>query len=1017
MNLNLSAPFILRPVMTTFVMLTIIIAGTAAYMTLPVTDLPTVQHPHIEVTASYSGAAPETILNRVTIPIEKELTHVKGVKEMTSNSSPGYSKISLSFDLSKNIDEAARDVQAALNRAERSLPNDMTSRPSYSLQEDGQEPIIYLLLTSDSISMSELRRYADTYVVPRLNKIEGVAQVRIFGPGQSLWLRVNPELLAARNIGFNEVITTIKSHTTQSPLGTIQTNGKRLSLEIQDAINNSKDLENLQIGNTAVRIKDIGTISKKSLNEQDVHFVSQEKTSVAVILAVQKITDANTVAISKEFHRVVDNLKKELPPSVELNLWFDKARWIEESLLDVQWTLIIAFILVVLVIYFSLGRAAESLITSAVLPLSLLGTFAIIFMANFSLDLLSLLALTLAVGFVVDDAIVVLENIVRYHEKGESAITASLAGSKQICFTILSMTLSLVAVFIPLLFMPGINGRLFREFSLTLAAAILVSGFISLTLTPMLCSRFLSSHREKNSVQRKIESINDRIVNLYSKTLVPCFKYRKSIILSACLSIGMAALLFSKLPVNLIPPEDRGFVFAYINMPSGLSPDQINIKQNQLETIIKSNPHVEGFLSIYQDSFLMFITRLHPAGSRPPQEHVISDLQEKINTIPGLYAHLEPYQLINLDVDFGSAGKYKLEVQGADFADVFKETRRLTTAMQAEPKFSYVKNSLQNDSPVLAMEINREKAHRLGFDKREIQEFLQHAYGQGPAGSIQKGARRDQIFLELLPEFQNHADAPSQLYLTNSDGDLIPLKSIVTWTEKMGSPNLRQREQLPSATIRFALNEDVSPSEGLKRAEEIAQATLPANISGVLTGSAKTISSTIYTTLLLLLAAALVMYIVLGILYENFIHPLTILSSIPLACLGGVLTLFLFDEPISIFSAVGFLLLIGIVKKNGIMMVDYAIEAQAQGKSPQDAIHEACLVRFRPITMTTVAAIMGALPIAIGLGDGAEMRRGLGLVIVGGLLFSQLLTLYVTPILYLAFNKLATGNWKRTKTP
>lgn len=1008
--MNLSSPFINRPVMTTFVMLTIILAGLAAFFNLPVSDLPTIERQDIKVETGYTGASPEAVLNHVTIPLEKELTHIKGVEEIKSTSSSGSSSISLSFSLSKDMNVAIRDVQAAINTAEASLPKEVDSRPTYHLQEGSQEPIMFMLLTSDDSSIGELRAYADAYIIPRLTRLEGVAQIMTYGPEKSIWLKLNPELMAARQIGFNQVIDTVRQQTQELPLGSIQTSSKRLSIELPHVVKQGKDLENLKIGNTSVRIKDIGEVSSKSDQDRDFRFVTQEKTSRALILGLQKVSDANTVAISKAVNEALVDIKKELPHSMTLNLWFDKAIWIEESLIDVQWSLIFAFALVVLVIYLSLGRLAESMITSAALPLSLVGTFAVMYLADFSLDLLSLLALTLCVGFVVDDAIVVLENIVRWQEKGSSPRDASLMGSKQICFTILSMTLSLVAVFIPLLFMQGMNGRLFREFSITLAVAILVSGFVSLSLTPMLCSRFLKVHKEENKLQKAIAKGNDWMIALYGKTLKKCMGLPKTMICVALFSMVATVFLFAKLPVNLIPPEDRGFFFAFVKLPSGMAPAQIREQQTKLEELIRKVPNIENFLDLNFNDSLFFIMRLLPISQRPPQALIMAEVQKVIDAIPGTQTFMQPYQLINLDMNFGDPGQFKINLHGTEFADLERADPILVAALQKHPEFMFVQSSLKNDSPTLAMDIDEELTHKFGFEKRQIQELLQHAYGQSSVGSIQHGVTKENIFLELLPEYQDSAGSPSKLYLTGKDGAVVPLKVLADWKEKLGSPSLVRRDQLPSSTIRFSFVEGVHPNVGLQIAQDVAAQVLPENVKASLGGSAKAISSTVRNTLLLLLAAAIVMYIVLGILYESFIHPLTILSSLPLAGLGGVLTLFIFGEPISIFSAVGFLLLIGIVKKNGIMMVDYAIEAQNQGISAEKAIFDACMVRFRPIMMTTVVAIMGAVPIAIGFGDSGEMRRGLGLVIVGGLLFSQLLTLYVTPILYLTFGKLSLKN-------
>ncbi|MBA3602296.1 MAG: efflux RND transporter permease subunit [Parachlamydiaceae bacterium] len=1004
--MNLSAPFILRPVMTTFVMIAIIIAGWISFNHLPVSSVPEIERPRIQITAGYVGANPESVLNQVTIPLEKELAHVKGVQGMTSTSSSGQSNITLDFDLSKDMEAAVRDVQSALNRAEGGLPSEVDPLPAYSRQEGNQESIMYLLLTSDNGNEAELRNYADAHIIPKLSRIEGIAEAQIFGATGSIWLHLNPELMAARKIAFNQVIDTVRKHTAQRPLGSIQTSNKKFSIEIPATIQHAKDLESLHIGQTDVRLRDIGEVTEKSANEQEYFLVTSEKRTRTIIIGIQKINDGNTVAIAKTVENVVETLQKQLPPAMHLKIWFNKAIWIQESILDVEWSLLFAFLLVIIVIYLSLGRLSEALIPSAALPLSLLGTFAAMYLFDFSLDLLSLLALTLSVGFVVDDAIVVLENIVRHQELGKGRYEASMDGSKQISFTVLSMTLSLVAVFIPLLFMEGMNGRLFREFSVTLAISILISGFISLTLTPMLCSRFLPNHSPKQTiVQAKVTAVNAWFVDLYGKSLRFCVCHSKKILFMAVLCITATVPLFMRLPVQLIPAEDRGFVISYIVLPSGITAEEIKGFQLKLEGLVKDIPDIYDILDINMDDNILFLIRLNPLAERRPQAIVMTDLQKAFDSVAGIQTFIQGFQLINIELDF-SGGQYKFIVKGHDFEEVNAGVEQLVEALKKHPEFVGVQSPLKNDSPELSININTEYAHLLGIGKEDIQRLLQYAYSKSPVASIQKGVQQQKIYLELQSEYRSSPKALDKLYLTSREGSLVPLKALATWQEQLGAPRLTQRDQLPSVVLRFGLQEGVSAQQGLELAEKVAAESMPSGVTAALGSSAKAVASTINNTLFLLLAAAIVMYIVLGILYESFIHPLTILSSLPFAALGGVLTLSLFNEPLSIFSTVGFLLLIGIVKKNGIMMVDYALEAQKSGLEPEEAIIEGCKVRFRPIMMTTVAAIMGAVPIAIGFGEGAEMRRGLGMVIVGGLLFAQILTLYVTPLLYLAFTKL-----------
>ena len=1002
--MNLSAPFIRRPVMTTFLIFALLVAGALAYFHLPVTDVPSIETPRIYVSTDYPGASPEVVLHEITIPLEKELLSVKGVQEVSSRSGEGSSSITLTFDMKKDMRQAVIDVEAVLRRATNWLPKDLDKAPECRFSDTDQDSIMTLVVSSQTASAGNLRSLCENQIIPRLERIEGVANVGVFGEEKNVYLRLNPELMAARRVGFNDVIDAVKEHTEHEPLGSITSKNGELFFEWKDTVINAKDIENIVINKNNLFIKDLGQVSEKSNTQNESRFLTQNSSKRCLVLWIQKTSDGNAVSISKKVHAAL--AVAALPSNISINVWFDKADWINGSISHVEWSLALSFLLVVLIIYLSLKRLSEALVTCVSIPLSLLGTLGVMYCLDFSLDLLSLLALTLSCGFVIDDAIVMLENIARHKEQGESTFEAAFGGSGQICFTILAITLSLVAVFIPLVFMPGMHGRLFREFSCTLSIAIIISGAISLTIIPMLCSRFSTM---STAPKLPKESAAKR---WYAATLHYVLHAPKTVLV---ISLGLFAasfFLFRLLPVDLIPKEDRGFLFIVTPLPK--TPSQIRERQEKLEAMLQKNHSIENFISANLEDILLFAVRLVPKNERASQAEIVSLLTRQFNALPGNEVWIDPMQLIRLDMNFGNGGRYALSVSGSSFDEVENATKKLTQTLVQKGVVTSAESSLKKETPFLSLEVDEKKLSHFGFAKKDVQDLFKLTFGGAPIGSLRQGTYSENIYVELLPQYQKSIDAASKLYLSTPNDELIPLRAFASWKETLGPSSLHRLEGLPSLKIHFTLPENVPQNVALEHLERVARISVPDSIQITLSGSAKQIASAINDTLLLLLAAILVMYIILGILYESFIHPLTILSSVPFACLGGILTLLLAHEPLSIFSAVGFLLLIGIVKKNGIMMIDCALDLERTGLSPYDAIHKACLTRFRPIMMTTAAAIMGAIPIAIGIGESAEMLRGLGLVIVGGLAFSQVLTLYVTPVLYLLFDNLRSGLGPRT---
>jgi HAE1 family hydrophobic/amphiphilic exporter-1 len=996
--MNFSSPFIKRPVMTIIVMAAIVVLGFFSFRKLPVTDLPSVDYPMISITASYPGASPEVMASKVTIPLEKELANLNGLKHLASQSSRGFLWMTLVFDINRNLNDVIQDIQDALKKAEGSLPRDLDQWPTYHKADAHQDAIIYLVLTSSSASLSDLYDIAHKRIEPRLSTIEGVGRVQVHGSPYALKIHLNPELMAARGITFDEVRKAIISATDAAPLGTLDTPGRKFSLELPGQFLCAADFSGLSVNGVA--LADIGEVNDGLESDEVFHYITKDQDNFAVILAVQKQAGANAVKISEEIKKILPELKAELPSAMHLELWFNKATWIKEALLDVEWSLIIAFALVVGVVFLSLGRLRETLVAATSLPLSIIGTFIIMQLLHFNLDLLSLLALTLAMGFVIDDAIVVLENIVRHREMGLSPMQAALQGSKQIGFTVLSMTISLACVFIPLLFMQDITGQLFREFSITLAVSILVSGFVSLTIIPMLSARWLGHEK---LITKKTFGLS-----FYDRTLKWCLHHRKTILGGALGLTAATIMCFKLLPINFFPQEDRGFVWSFIQVPSGMSQNDTEAYTAKLNTIVQQHKAVENFVTLNFKDYQIYLIRLHEKGRKQSQEEVVAELQTQLNSIPGTQAFLRGVQLVSNEMGGGfSTNNYQYILRGPNQEELRHGAEELQRKLFANSKFVNPYLDIKADSPKLDISIDNDTADKLGINRQAIQMLLQNAFSGGSVGRIEKNSEQYKVFLEIAPEFQKNTAALSKLYVNTASGGHVPLKAVASWNENVGLQNIQHIDLLPAIILSFDVAKDVPINEAIETLKNIAAETLPDSVSGKFEGLANLNAETTNNTVILILFAVFAMYVVLGILYESFIHPLTILSSIPFACLGGVLTLIAFKQSLSLYSMVGFLLLIGIVKKNGIMMVDYALEMQKEGhKTSLEAIREACLVRFRPIMMTTAAAIMGAIPIAIGIGTGAETRRGLGLVIAGGLIFAQFLTLYITPILYFYLDKL-----------
>jgi HAE1 family hydrophobic/amphiphilic exporter-1 len=1017
--MNLSEPFIRRPVMTAVLTLSVILFGMLSYFRLPVNDLPAVDYPVIQVTVGYPGASPDTIANNIATPLERQFMQINGLEVVTSKSTQGVATFTLQFSLDKSIDAAATDVQTAISQATGSLPADLPSPPTYSKTNPNDQPIMYLAMVSDSVTTGQLYDYASTQVGQRLSILPGVSRVNVYGTKSALRIKADPAAMWARGISIDDLNTAIKNGTSYTGAGQLDSASRTAILRPQGQLETAEQYSNLIVGgtnNAPVYLRDVATV-KDSVQDERVNMRfwvrGRDVPAATVVIAVNRRAGANAIEVSKSIHEVLPAVSAELPGSIRIVPVYDRAASIVHSVADVQATLIIAFVLVVIVIFAFLGRVTDTLIPVVALPLSLLITFIVMNALGYSLDNLSLMALTLAIGFLVDDAIVFLENTVRRIERGEPPFEAAISSAKEISFTIVSMTISLAAVFIPLLFMTGLVGRIFREFAVTIVIAILASGLVSLTLTPLMCARLLKErgHGLKQTwVERIIGGIEKRVLGWYGGSLWWFLRHRwiSPVIWVICL-VG-TIWLFMIVPKSFLPPGDSGVIFGAFIAQEGSSPKQMREYQDQVDQLLHQEPNVitdftltgaTGFLSSNQG---ITFTYIGPPDGRKPIADVTAEMMGKLNTIPGIMTFLRPWPVLEIStgVTNQQQGQYAFTVSGADPNQVYETGQKLMGKMMQYPGFLSVSSDYYNNTPNLNIDIRREQAKTYGVSEARILTLLRNAYSQNYLYLIKKPEDQYQVILEMDDPVREKAEDLSLLYIKSDDGSrLVPLRELVTWKSVLGPQVVNHFNQFTSMTLSFNLK----PGEALGNATDFitksAQEIVPQGVRAELQGEALTFSRTVTSLTILMGLAVFVMYVILAILYESYVHPLTVLSTLPTALVGGLLTLIVFGAEASLYAFVGMFMLMGIVKKNGIMIVDFARQRVEAGEAADKAIHDASMDRFRPILMTTLAAVFGAVPIALGYGADGSSRRPLGLVVVGGLVVSQFITLYITPVIYL----------------
>jgi len=1009
--------FIGRPVMTTLVMTGILVFGVVSYQRLPVSDLPTVDFPTITVSASLPGASPETMAATVATPLEKSFSAIAGIDNITSTSSLGSTQVTLQFSLDRNVDAAAQDVNAAISQTLANLPRNIIP-PSYRKQNPAAAPILFFVLTSSVLPLSTLDEYGETTIAQRLSMVDGVAQVAVYGAQKyAVRIQLDPGGLATRNLSLSQVAQTVRSENVLLPTGVLYGPDQTLTVQATGQLTNAAQFRRLVVAyrnGAPVHLGDLGNVFDDVQNNKAASWYNDER---AIVLAVQRQPGTNTVAVAGAVKQTLAEIEKELPPSVKVSVRYDRSVSIESAVRDVKHSLTLALVLVVLVIFLFLRKVVATLIPSLTLPMAVIGTFSVMALLSFSLDNLSLMALTLAVGFVVDDAIVMLENIVRHLEMGKPPMRAAIEGAAEVSFTIVSMTLSLAAVFIPLIFMGGIVGRLFREFAITIGAAIVVSGIVSLTLTPMLCSRFLQPQRETTHGRwfTGTERLFQRVLAGYERSLAWVMGRRPLTLVFSAAILGLTALLFVIIPKGLFPSDDTGLLQGTTEAAQGTSYNQMVRLQQLAAAVLARDSNVAGYMSSVgaggpagaTNQGSLFIA-LQPAGRRPPADVVAATLSRRLAHIPGLAVFIQNPPSIRIG-GRSSKALYQFTLQGSDVQTLYDASQRFLAKLRALPLITDVTTDLLNANPQVTVRIDRTRAATLGVTPVAIEQSLANAYDEQQVSTIYTSSNEYWVLLEVLPRDQLDEAALAKLYVPGAHGSLVPLSAVAGFERGVGPLSVAHSGQLPSVTISFNLRPNGSLGDAVTAVSRLARETLPATITTGFAGTAQAFQSSQQGLGVLLLITVFVIYVILGILYESFIHPVTILTGLPFAAFGALFALWVTGVELDVYGYVGVIMLIGIVKKNAIMMIDFAVETERkEHTTPARAIAHAASVRFRPIMMTTVAAIAGSLPIAIGIGASGASRRPLGVAVVGGLAFSQIVTLYVTPVFYTYLDDLQT---------